>query len=37
MNVPSAERKSREPRERVPFQVSFVFFPPITDVFDYRF
>jgi methylenetetrahydrofolate reductase (NADPH) len=37
MNVPTAERKSRETGERQPFQVSFEFFPPKTDVMEERF
>jgi len=37
MNVPSDHRKSREIVERPPFQVSFEFFPPKTDVMEERF
>lgn len=37
MNVPSAERKSRDTGDRAPFQVSFEFFPPKTDVMEERF
>jgi methylenetetrahydrofolate reductase (NADPH) len=37
MNVPSDHRKSRELVERPPFQVSFEFFPPKTDVMEERF
>ena len=37
MNVPSDHRKSREIIERPPFQVSFEFFPPKTDVMEERF
>ena len=36
MNTPS-ERKSRDTAERAPFQVSFEFFPPKTDVMEERF
>jgi len=36
MNIPS-ERKSRDTAERAPFQVSFEFFPPKTDVMEERF
>ena len=37
MNVPTDHRKSREIVERPPFQVSFEFFPPKTDVMEERF
>jgi len=37
MNVPSDQRKSRETGARAPFQVSFEFFPPKTDVMEERF
>jgi methylenetetrahydrofolate reductase (NADPH) len=37
MNAPSDHRKSREIVERPPFQVSFEFFPPKTDVMEERF
>ena len=37
MNVPSDQRKSRDIVERPPFQVSFEFFPPKTDVMEERF
>ena len=37
MNVPSDHRKSREIVERPPFEVSFEFFPPKTDVMEERF
>jgi methylenetetrahydrofolate reductase (NADPH) len=37
MNVPSDQRRSRETGERQPFQVSFEFFPPKTDVMEERF
>ena len=36
MNTPS-ERKSRDIGERAPFQVSFEYFPPKTDVMMVRF
>ena len=32
MNVPSDHRPSRQIAERAPFQLSFEFFPPKTDV-----
>ena len=37
MNVPSDHRPSRQTREKTPFQVSFEFFPPKTDVMEERF
>ncbi len=37
MNLPSEPRKSREIVERSPFQLSFEFFPPKTDVMEERF
>jgi methylenetetrahydrofolate reductase (NADPH) len=37
MNVPSDQRPSRKTGERQPFEVSFVFFPPMPVVRDERF
>jgi len=37
MNVPSDHRPSRQIAERAPFQLSFEFFPPKTDVMEERF
>jgi methylenetetrahydrofolate reductase (NADPH) len=37
MNVPSDQRASRKTGERQPFEVSFEFFPPKTDVMEERF
>ncbi|MEO8757172.1 MAG: methylenetetrahydrofolate reductase, partial [Devosia sp.] len=36
MNVPSDARVSRQPGQR-PFEVSFEFFPPKTDIMEERF
>ena len=35
--ITPSERKSRDTGERAPFQVSFEFFPPKTDVMEERF
>lgn len=37
MNVPSDQRPSRNTGERQPFELSFEFFPPKTDVMEERF